>query len=101
MLIVRRILEDEKIELINNIFNYVDINYSLKDIYEINTNNILVVTSILELKVNLNLMINNAKNAKENLMVGRILDDIADKIENDIGVNLHKFSFVYNKSDVK
>ena len=88
-------------ESIENLLEYVDINYTEKDKYEINVKNNLIVATLEEINVHLNKMINNDIDAKENIMIGRIKNETAKRIKEDIGIDLNNYSLVYNKSDVK
>ena len=88
-------------ELLENILDYVDINYTEKDKHDINVKNNLIVTTLNDINSHLNKMINNDIDAKENIMIGRIKNETAKRIKEDIGIDLKNYSLVYNKSDVK
>ena len=86
---------------IKNIFENVDINYSIRDEYEINVKNNIIATSKIKIEFYLDQMINNKEFDKDNIMIGRIKNTTAEKIEKDIGINLKNYSLAYNKSDIR
>ena len=88
-------MNDEKIE---NLYSYVDINYSDDEIVHLNNSKTKLIVSIEGLKEYFEEVLNNYESAIDRVVIGRIKDEVANKIINDIGVNLKNYSLTYNKS---
>ena len=92
---------EKSYELIERVFDYVERDYTLDDYKHINNNKSLIVNTLYDLKYNIDLMINDYNEAKGNILIGRLLPMTAKRIKEDIGIDLDKYSLVYNKSDVR
>ena len=92
---------EKSYEFIERVFDYVERDYTLDDYKHINNNKSLIVNTLYDLKYNIDLMINDYNEAKENILIGRLLPMTAKRIKEDIGIDLDKYSLVYNKSDVR
>ena len=79
-------MNDEKIE---NLYSYVDINYLDDEIVHLNNSKTKLIVSIEGLKEYFEEVFNNYETAIDRVVIGRIKDEVANRIISDIGVNLN------------